>query len=175
MKNRRIFFVGCLMFLGIVAVWLFPMSQVQAAGRFIFSEQTYRVAKTTLLFQRLCSEILPATPLGRHYLDLGYTHAPRLVRLLWYDETMAQQTWHVIDLYSPVIEALLNHKEETVPITQEMVDELLIFLSGMENRADNDLKQIFQDERSKVPWQEMVGLTADKAWVRIQEAASVSP
>lgn len=161
--------------LGIMIGWLFPISQVQAVGRFVFSEETYRVAKTSWLFQRLCSELLPSTPLGRHYLDLGYTHWNRLVRLLWYDKTMAQQTWRVIDLYSPAVEALLDGKGDSVQITQEMVDELLLFLSEMESRADDDLKQIIQEERSKVPWQEMVGLTANQAWIRLQEAVPVSP
>ncbi len=161
-------------FLGIIVGWLFPMSQAQAVGRLVFSEQTYRVAYTTLLFQRLCSELLPSTPLGQHYLDLGLDHMEPLVRLLWYDEVMTQQTWHVIDLYTPAVEALLDGQGETVQITQEMIDELLLFLSEMENRADDDLKQIIQDERARVPWQEMVGLTVDKAWAKLQESVSVS-
>lgn len=173
-KKRLLLPIGW-MFLGLMIGWLFPMSQAQAISRFVFSEQTYRVAKTTVLFQRLCSELLPSTPLGQHYLDLGYTHMSRLVRLLWYDEAMAQQTWHVIDLYSPAVEALLDKNGSTAQITQEMVDELLSFLSEMESRADDDLRQIIQNERSKVPWQEMVGLTADEAWAKLQEIIPVSP
>lgn len=173
-KKKFLPFIGW-MFLGIIIGWLFPMPQVQAVSRFVFSEQTYRVAKTTLLFQRLCSELLPSTPLGQHYLDLGYTHMNRLVRLLWHDETMAQQTWQVIDLYSPAVEALLDGKGDSVQITQEMADELLLFLSEMENRADGDLRQIIQEERSKVPWEELVGLTVDQAWIKLQEVMPVSP
>lgn len=176
MPNKRRFFapIGWI-FLGVIVGWLFPMSQVQAVGRFVFSQETYRIAKTTYLFQRLCSELLPTTPLGQHYLDLGYTHMNRLVRLLWYDATMTQQTWRVIDLYSPAVEALLDGEGDRVKITQEMVDELLVFLTGMEERADDDLHQIIQDERSKVPWQELVGLTAEEAWLKLQEAAPASP
>ena len=176
MKSKRKFYspIGWV-FLGMIVGLLFPMSQVQAVGRFVFSEQTYRVAQTTLLFQRLCSELLPSTPLGQHYLDLGFTHMHPLMRLLWYDETMTQQTWHVIDLYTPAVEALLDGQGETVQITPEMIDELLLFLSEMESRADDDLRQIIQDERSKVPWQEMVGLTADEAWAKLQEATPNSP
>lgn len=176
MQSKKRFFLPIgWVFLGMMVGWLFPMSQVQAVGRFVFSEQTYRVAYTTVLFQRLCSELLPTTPLGQHYLDLGYTHWNQLVRLLWYDETMTKQTWHVIDLYTPAVEALLDKKGATVQITQEMVDELLLFLSEMENRANDDLKKIIQDERSKVPWQEIVGLTADKAWLKLQEAVPIAP
>jgi len=173
-KKRLLLLTGW-MFLGLVVGWLFPMSRVQAISRFVFSEQAYRVAKTTVLFQRLCSELLPSTPLGQHYLNLGYTHMSRLVRLLWYDEATAQQTWHVIDLYSPAVEALLDKNGSTVQVTQEMVDELLVFLSVMESRADDDLRQIIRDERSKVPWQKLVGLTADKAWEKLQEIRSASP
>ncbi len=176
MKNRqRLLLPIGWMFLGLIIGWLSPITQVQAISRFVFSEQTYRVAKTTVLFQRLCSELLPSTPLGQHYLDLGYTHMNRLVRLLWYDETMAQQTWRVIDLYTPTVEALLDENGSTVQITQEMVDELLYFLSEMESRADDDLRQVIQDERLKVPWQEMVGLTADEAWIKLQEVIPSSP
>jgi len=45
----------------------------------------------------------------------------------------------------------------------------------MESRADDDLRQIIRDERSKVPWQKLVGLTADKAWEKLQEIRSASP
>jgi hypothetical protein len=163
------------LFLGVMVGWLFPMSQVRAVGRFVFSDETYRIAKTTYLFQRMCSQLLPSTPLGQHYLDLGYTHMNRLVRLLWYDATMTEQTWKVIDLYSPAVEALLDGEGDSVKITQEMVDELLVFLDGMEQRADEDLRQIIQEERSRVPWDELVGLTAEEAWIKLQEATPASP
>ncbi len=175
MQGRKIslFSVGWV-FLGILLGWLFPVSTVQAAGRFLFSEQTYRVARTTVLFQRLCSELLPTTPLGRHYLDLGFTHATPLMRLLWYDQAMTRQTWHVIDLYTPAVEALLDGQGDAVTVSQEMVDELQSFLSGMQSRAEDDLKRIIAEERAKVPWQELVGLTAGQAWVILQGFAPAS-
>ncbi len=173
MRKARIYTpIGWIM-LGMFLGWLFPISHVQAVSQFVFSAETYRIAKTTWLFQRLCSEILSSTPLGQHYLDLGYTHMHSLARLLWYDQTMAQQTWHVIDLYSPAVEALLDGKGDTVEISQEMVEELLLFLSEMEDRADDEIKRIIQEERSKVPWQELVGLTAREAWLKLQEAVPV--
>ena len=174
-RKKRLFATTSWVFLGVIIGWLFPMPQVQAVGRFVFSEESYRIAKTTLLFQRLCSEILPSTPLGQHYLDLGYTHMKRLVGLLWYDETMTQLTWEVIDLYTPAVEDLLDNQGNNVQISQEMIDKLLIFLTEMEKRADDDLKQIIQDERSKVPWQELVGLTVNQAWAKLQETVVVSP
>ncbi len=157
-------------FLGMIVGWLFPIPRVHALKNLALSVRPYRVAETTLLFQRLCADLLPSTPLGQHYLDLGYSHWNEMVMLLWYDDTMSEQTWYVIDLYSPAVEALLNGEGATVRVSQEMVDELLYFLAEMESRADPKLKQIIQEERTRIPWQEMVGLSAEEAWNKLQEA-----
>jgi len=169
-KWKKLLSAAGLILVGMVVGWLFPMPNVQALRHIALSEQPYRVVETTLLFHRLCNELLPSTPLGQHYLDLGYTHWNQLVTLLWYDETMTEQTWRVIDLYSPGVEALLDGKGSTVRVSQEMVDELLYFLSEMEIKADTELRQIIQDEQARVPWQEIVGLTVEDAWIKLQEA-----
>lgn len=171
-RERRILAVIGWVFLGMVVGWLFPMPRAYALKQLALSVRPDRVAETTVLFQRLCAELLPSTPLGQHYLDLGYTHWNELVRLLWYDKIMAKQTWRVIDLYSPAVEALLDGKGSTVQVSQEMANELLYFLTEMESRADAELRQIIQEERSRVPWQEMVDLTVEQAWTELQEAAS---
>ncbi|MGQ9467115.1 MAG: hypothetical protein ACUVXE_01385 [Anaerolineae bacterium] len=169
MKTKKLIAAIGWFLLGVIVGWLFPISGVQAFRVLALSSRIERVAETTILFQRMCSELLSTTPLGQHYLDLGYGHMEELVRLLWYDETMAEQTWRVIDLYSPAVEALLDGKGSTVRVSQEMVDELLLFLSEMEKRADPELGQIIQEERARVPWQGMVGLTVEEAWIKLQE------
>ena len=171
-RGKRVLAVIGWFFLGMVVGWLFPMPRAYALKQLTLSARPDRVVETTVLFQRLCAELLSSTPLGQHYLDLGYTHWNELVGLLWYDETMTEQTWHVIDLYSPGVEALLDGKGSTVQVSQEMADELLYFLTGMESRAGTELRQIIQEERSRVPGQEMVDLTVEQAWTELQEAAS---
>lgn len=156
-------------FLGMVVGWLLPMPRAYALKDLVMTTPPYRVVETTLLFQRLCAELLPTTPLGQHYLDLGYTHMNELVRLLWYDKVMMQQTWHVIELYTPAVEALLDGKGSTVQISQEMVDALTYFLSEMESRASPEIRQIVQEERARVPWRELAGLTVEEAWAELQK------
>lgn len=172
--RKHILVVGWV-FLGMIVGWLFPIPRVQALKNLALSVRPYRVAETTLLFQRLCAELLPSTSLGQHYLDLGYSHWQELGMLLWYDDTMTEQTWHVIDLYSPAVEALLDGEGSTVRASQEMVDELLYFLVEMESRADPELRQIIQEERTGIPWQELVGLTVAQVWDKLQEAVSEDP
>jgi len=166
-----------LVLLGMVIGWLFPLPRVWALGRVVLSVSPSRVAETTILYQRVCTEILAPTPLGRHYLDLGYSHWNELVGLLWCDETMAKQTWRVIELYTPGVKALLEGEGSQERVSQEMVDELLYFLAEMEKRASPELRAIIREERAKVPWQELVGLTVEEAWARLQEAAGegISP
>ncbi|MCD4738405.1 MAG: hypothetical protein K8R89_03990 [Anaerolineae bacterium] len=168
-KWKRLLSAVGLILVGMVVGWLFPMPNVQALRHIALSEQPYRFVETTLIFHRLCSELLPSTPLGQHYLDLGHTHWNQLGMLLWYDEATVEQTWRVIDLYSPDVDALLDGEGSTVRVSQEMVDELLYFLSKMESRADAELRQIIQDERARVPWHEIVGLTVAEAWIKLQE------
>ncbi len=157
--------------LGMVIGWLFPIPSVWALRYVALSEGPSQVAETTVLFRRVCTEVLAPTPLGRHYLDLGYTYWNELVRLLWYDEAMMEQTWRVIELYTPAVEALLEGEGAEERVSQEMVDELLYFLVEMERRADPELGRIIQDERARVPWQELVGLTVEDVWARLQEVA----
>ncbi len=104
-------------------------------------------------------------------MNLGHTYWDELVRLIWYDVTMYRLTWRVIDLYSPPIEALLDGKGDTVWVSQEMVDEMLRFLTEMESRASPELREVIRRERAKVPWEEMVGLTVEEAWKKLQEIA----
>ncbi len=127
----------------------------------------YRIAETTYLFQRMCAELLPSTPYGQHLRDLGFTHMNELASLLWYDQTMATQTWRVIDLYSPAVEALLEGKGSRVRVSQKMVNELLYFLSEMEKRASPELGEIIREERARVPWKELVGLTVEEARAKL--------
>ena len=167
-QRRLLSAVGWIL-LGMVIGWLLPLPRVWALGHFVASMGPTRVAETTILFHRMCSEILAPTALGQHYLDLGYGHWNELVRLLWYDEVMTEQTWRVIDLYTPAVEALLEGRGEEEWVSQEMVDELLYFLEEMERRAGPELRQIIREEREKVPWEGLVGLTVEEAWAKLQE------
>lgn len=161
--------------LGLMLGWLFPKPNLYALEQIAQSARPYRVVQTTILFHRLCTELLPTTPLGQHYLDLGYTYWNELGMLIWYDETMTEQTWRLIDLYSPAVEALLDGEGATYRVSQEMVDELLRFLEGMEERATPELGSIIREERGRVPWDELAGLTVEEAWIKLQEAAPDSP
>jgi|GEM_PF-2848023 hypothetical protein len=174
MKHRWIRVLSAVgwLLLGLMAGWLFPKPKLYALEQIAQSARPYRVVRTTVLFHRLCTELLPTTPLGQHYLDLGYTYWDELGTLIWYDEAMAEQTWRVIDLYSPAVEALLDGEGATYRVSQEMVDELLRFLEGMENRATPELRRVIQDERARVPWDDLAGLTVEEAWAKLQEAAS---
>lgn len=159
--------------LGIIVGWFFPVPGARAVQVRALRSYAQRVVNTTILFNRMCSELLPTTPLGQHYLDLGNGHWEELVRLLWYDEMMTSQSWRVIDLYSPAVEALLDGKGSRVRVSREMVDELLLFLSEMEKRADPELRQIIQEERARVPWEEMVGLTVEEAWEKLNKTVRI--
>lgn len=177
MKHRKwklLASVGWLL-LGLMLGWLFPKPSLRALEQIAQSVRPYRVARTSFLFHRLCTEILPTKPLGQHYLDLGYTYWNELGALIWYDETMATQTWRVIDLYSPAVEALLDSEGADYRVSQEMVDELQRFLVEMESRATPELAGIIQEERARVPWDDLVGLTVEEAWDRLQEAAPDNP
>lgn len=156
------------MLVGMIIGWLFPIPGVHALRHVAQSESPQRVIETTILFQRLCTELLPTTSLGQHYLELGHTHWGQLLRLIWYDEATAKQTWRLIDLYTPAVRALLDGKGNTVYISQEMIDELSNYLIKMESRADTKLRQIIQTERVKIPWHALVGLTAEQAWNMLQ-------
>jgi hypothetical protein len=158
--------------LGVVIGWLLPVPRVWALRYVALSVGPSRVVETTVLFQRMCTEILAPTPVGQHYLDLGYTYWGELVGLLWYDEAMTEQTWQVIELYTPAVEALLEGRGGEEWVSQEMVEELVYFLAEMEKRADPELREVIQQEREKVPWQELVGLTVEEAWVKLQGAVS---
>jgi len=121
----------------------------------------------------MCTEILAPTPLGQHYLELGYTYWSELVGLLWYDEAMTEQTWRVIGLYTPAVKALLEGEGERERVSEEMVEELQGFLVEMERRAEPELGRVIREEWEKVPWEEMIGLTVGEAWERLQEAVAV--
>lgn len=158
-------------FVGMLVGWLFPIPTVYALQQIAQSESPQRIVETSILFQHLCTELLPTTPLGQHYLNLGYTHWSQLLWLIWYDKTTAKQTWHLIDLYTPAVRALLDGRGNTVRLSQEMMDELSNYLAKMETRADPRLKQIIQAERAKIHWQALVGLTVEQAWKELQQVA----
>ncbi|GAB4530236.1 MAG: hypothetical protein Fur0018_17420 [Anaerolineales bacterium] len=174
-KPRRYLFSVTLVLVGMLLGWLLPLPRAEALSPAELVTYVARVEHTAALFQRMCRELLPTTPLGQHYLDLGYRYFPEMGALLWFDQTTTDQTWRVIDLYSPAVEALLDGKGEDIYITQEMVDELLTSLSLMEARAGDELQQIIQEERASVPWSDMAGLTVAEAWEKLQTAAPASP
>lgn len=159
-----------LIFLGVLLGWILPVPRLYAEGS-ICIPPVDKIIRTGHLFDRFRSELLASTPTGQHYMNLGHTYWDELVRLIWYDETMYRLTWRVIDLYSPAVEALLDGKGDTVKVSQEMVDDMLRFLTEMEVRASPELREVIRRERAKVPWKEMVGLTVEEAWKRLQEVA----
>ncbi|MGB9776531.1 MAG: hypothetical protein ACPLYD_08895 [Anaerolineae bacterium] len=167
---KRIFSAFGLIFLGILLGWMLPLPRLYAEGE-ICIPPIDKIVRTGHLFDRFRSELLASNPTGQHYMNLGHTYWDELVRLIWYDATMYRLTWRVIDLYSPAVEALLDGKGETVRVSQEMVDEMLRFLTEMESRATPELREVIRRERAKVPWEEMVGLTGEEAWKKLQEIA----
>jgi len=174
-KWKRVLFAFSLVFLGILVGWLLPRPRLYAQEGSTCWPPIEAVTRTGFLFDRLRTELLPSTPTGQHYLNLGYTYWNELVRLIWYDETMVRLTWRVIDLYSPAVDALLDGRGSKMRVSQEMVDELLRWLTEMEIRASPELRQIIQEERAKVPWEDLVGLTVEEAWEKLQEAVPGEP
>lgn len=156
-----------LIFVGILLGWLLPLPRLYADGS-ICLPPVHKIVRTGQLFDRFRSELLASNSTGQHYMHLGHTYWDELVQLIWYDETMYRLTWRVIDLYSPPIEALLDGKGDQVRVSQEMVDEMLHFLTEMEIRASPELREIIREERTKVPWEAMVGLTVQEAWEALQ-------
>lgn len=166
-KWRRALSACGLIFVGVLLGWLLPLPRLYAYEG-ICLPNVDKVVRTGLLFDRFRGELLASNPTGQHYMNLGHTYWNELVRLIWYDETMYRLTWRVIDLYSPPIEALLDGKGDQVRVSQEMVDEMLHFLTEMEVRASPELREIIREERAKVPWEAMVGLTVQEAWEALQ-------
>ena len=170
-----------LLILGIVLGWLFPRPSLLAVERITSLSRMFgplrvrQATETTMLFRRVCGELLSPTATGQHYLDLGYTYGDELTLLVWDDEVIEEQAWRLIDLYSPPMEALLDGRGNEVTVSQEMVDEMLRFLAEVESRAGPELRQIIAEERKEIPWEEMIGLTMEKAWARLQEAVPGDP
>ncbi|MCS7178337.1 MAG: hypothetical protein RML46_03885 [Anaerolineae bacterium] len=164
---KRVLSAFGLIFLGVFLGWLFPLPSLHA-DEDVCIPPVHKIIRTGYLFNRFRSELLASNSTGQHYMNLGHTYWNELVRLIWYDETMYRLTWRVIDLYSPAIEALLDGEEEKVRVSQEMVDEMLRFLTEMESRATPELREIIRRERAKVPWEKMVGLSVADAWEALQ-------
>ena len=127
------------------------------------------------LFYRVENEILSQTPLGQHYINLYYGHGVEITDILRNDSVLKDEGIATLEQWEPKLQALLDGQGNTVLISQEEVDAVDHFLSGLEAVASVDLKTTIQTEKAEMNLQGLVGKSMSQAWEEIGGIATATP
>jgi len=144
---------------GLVALVAFALVGVSTPGVLDF-------AQTADLLYRVEAVMAQSTE-GQRLIDLYYKYSPNLADAILPDRALVDEGFAVIELFVPGLEALVEGRGSEVTITQEQVDAVEVFLDHLYDVADPELQQVIIAERGRRPFQAMVGLTMDQAWLRV--------
>jgi hypothetical protein len=127
------------------------------------------------LLYRVRDEILNETPKGQHYIDLYYGHGVEITDLLLNNSELKNEAITTLQHWEPKLRALVDGQGDTVSISQEEVDAIDHFLSGLENIGSAALRTTIQNERADLNMQGLVGKTMNQAWGEINDPATATP
>ncbi|MEK7786492.1 MAG: hypothetical protein AAB658_13870, partial [Chloroflexota bacterium] len=79
-----------------------------------------------------------------------------------------------IQFWEPMLQALIDGNGNSVIITAEQVQAVQSFLDHLSAVASPALQQTIADERAQHPLDQMIGMTMDDAWIRLNDEANIS-
>jgi hypothetical protein len=129
----------------------------------------------TQLLYRVRDEILHQTSVGKHYIDLYYGYGIEITGILINNSALRDEAIDTLQSWEPKLRALVDGEGDTVFISQEELNAVDHFLSGLEIAGSNDLRTAIQSEKANLNMQGLVGLTMNEAWEEINDLATTTP
>ncbi len=116
------------------------------------------------VYYRVRDEVLAATPAGQRYIDLFYAHNTQIVYHLLTVPSLWDPALNVLESWQPTLQALVDGQGRDAPLTQAQLQALDAFLSDLAAVADDGLRQVIADERTRIgPLENYVGTDIETA------------
>ncbi|MBC7876639.1 MAG: hypothetical protein H7Y59_05650 [Anaerolineales bacterium] len=115
---------------------------------------------------RFINEIVLKSPAGQYYIDLSWKHTDDLNRI--YIDTPdyiehREKLIHLIQMFTPGMEALLDGQGDTALITKEQINLLKDELSWIASVAGQPLREDIEKEQQRFPLDNFIGMTMSEA------------
>lgn len=140
----------------LLPVWSSPLRQSAVA--------LYDIQHPIDVFLRFHFEVLEKTPAGIYYSGLMMEHNYEQYEIIQAHPDHFDEFWHVVELYTPGIEALTEGKGDTVLITEEHIKSLKEEWEWEAQFESTAMREDIEKELQRFPLETFVGMTFIEAW-----------
>lgn len=142
--------------LALLLVWFSPLRQSAVA--------LYNMQHSIDVFLSFYSEVLGKTPAGLYYSDLIMAHNYEQYDIIQAHFEHFDEFWHVVELFTPGIEALTDGRGDTVLITEEHINSLKKEWEWESQFASDSMREDIEKELQRFPLETFVEMTFSEAW-----------
>jgi hypothetical protein len=126
-------------------------------------------------FYRLRDDVMRATPIGRHAIELYETHGPEISGLILDHASLREQSLDAVMMWQGHLRALVDGRGSSVSITAPQVDAIESVLDELAVLAGPELRAVLDRERDRLDLRSFVGRTMSDALVRVQQLGCEEP
>jgi bacillolysin len=149
---------------------------VQAAFNASENQSQASSLEVMVTLYRLRDQILKNNPAGRHYQDLYNRFSGRISSLLIQDSALRSAGIDILRSTAPGLALFMDGNGDQVIVTQADVDNIQNFLRNLANQdrqtGNGELANTIETEMAGIPWNSLVGMSYDQAWLVIRSNLS---
>jgi hypothetical protein len=164
-KRRNWWIVVAGIVMALMLVWFSPLRRPVVA--------LYDMQHSIDVFLRFHSETLEKTAAGLYYSDLMMEHGYEQYEILQAHPEHFDEFWHVVELFTPGIEALTDGQGDTVLITEEHINSLKKEWEWESQFASDSMREDIEKELQRFPLETFIGMTFSEVWDSVN--ANFSP
>lgn len=165
---------------GLDGVWNPPSNDctcpVEAAFDTSENQSQASSLEVMVTLYRLRDQILKNSPAGKHYQDLYDLYSGRISSLLMQDSALRSAGIEILRATAPELALFMDGDGEQAIVTQTEVNSIQIFLLDLANQdrqtGNGELANTIETEIARIPWDSLVGMSYDQAWLVIRSNLS---
>ncbi len=169
---------------GLDGKWGPPENSCTCAASTVLAQEAATPAAVSMFevigtLYRVRDELLDDTAIGQHYRELYYKHTAQITLLLLINPELRAQGTQLLRTFTPGLRSLTDGNGDTAIINAEMTNTVFAYVNNLQTlahqRGNDELAQDIENEKARIDWQKLSGMSFVEAWRYLNTLDQVHP